>query len=91
MEKDDARKEAIRLWRALPAQQHRNHKQATAFAKTIAPLLPFDTLGDHDKIVEGWLQQDLIASDEAARRFSQKLATAPSKNPKREPATTTSK
>ena len=88
MDKDEACKEAIRLWRALPPQQHRHHKQATAFAKTIAPLLPFETLGDHDKIIEGWLQRDLIASDEAARRFSQKLATATQNSAKREPATT---
>jgi len=86
MDKVEAREEAIRLWRALPAQQRRTHQQATAFAKTIAPLLDFDTLGDHDKVVEGWLQQDLMATDEAARRFSEKLAAAK----KREPVTAAS-
>lgn len=74
MDKAEAQKEAIRLWRSLPPQEHRTHKQATAYAKTISPMLPFDTLGDHDKIIEGWLQRDLLASEDAARRFSQKLA-----------------
>ncbi|HVY50706.1 MAG TPA: hypothetical protein VHA07_04010 [Devosia sp.] len=76
MDKAEARREAIRMWRALPPNEHRHHKQATAFAKLIAPLLDFETLGDHDKIVEGWLQQDLIETEEAARKFSQKLKNA---------------
>lgn len=77
MDKTDARKEAIRMWRSLPPNEHRHHKQATAFAKLIAPTLEFETLGDHDKIIEGWLQRDLIETEEAARKFSQKLKSAP--------------
>lgn len=74
MDKTEAQKEAIRMWRSLPPQEHRTHKQATAFAKTISPMLPFETLGDHDKVIEGWLQRDLLATEDAARRFTQKLA-----------------
>lgn len=62
------------MWRSLPPQEHRTHKQATAFAKTISQMLPFETLGDHDKIIEGWLQRDLLATEDAARRFNRKLA-----------------
>jgi hypothetical protein len=76
MDKADARKEAIRLWRALPPNEHRHHKQATAFARIIAPMLDFETLGDHDRIIEGWLQRDLIETEDAARKFSQKLRNA---------------
>lgn len=76
MDKADAQKEAIRLWRSLPPQEHRTHKQAAAFARTISPTLPFETLGDHDRIIEGWLQRDLLATEDAARRFNQKLAGA---------------
>lgn len=74
MDKAEAQKEAIRMWRALPPQEHRTHSQAAAFAKAIAPMLPFETLGDHDRIIEGWLQRDLLANEEAARRFTRKLA-----------------
>jgi hypothetical protein len=77
MDKAEAQKEALRMWRSLPPQEHRTHKQATAFARAIAPKLPFETLGDHDRIIEGWLQRDLLATEDAARRFTQKLAGRP--------------
>lgn len=63
MDKGDAQKEALRLWHALPMQDRNHHKKAVAFAATIAPQLPFETLGDHDKVVEGWLVRDFLAHD----------------------------
>ena len=67
MDKTAAQKEALRLWRALPLMSRHNHRQAIAFAASIAPSLVFETLGDHDKVVEGWLVRDLLQTEVAVR------------------------
>lgn len=67
LDKTDAQKEALRLWHALPLMSRQNHRQAVAFAAAIAPDLSFETLGDHDKVVEGWLVRDLLQTEEALR------------------------
>jgi len=51
MDKATAELEAIRLWRALPPKERASYRQAVAFAKTIAPQLQFESLGNHDSIV----------------------------------------
>ena len=58
MEKVEAKKAALELWRELPAQNRSDVKHAIEFAKLIARRLPFETLGDHDKIVAAWLIRD---------------------------------
>ena len=80
MDKQAAEKEALRLWRALPLQQRLHFKQALAFAATIGPMLPFETLGDHDKIVQGWLIRDLLRAEEVAKQAAAK-ALKPVKAP----------
>jgi len=74
MDKAAAQAEALRLWHALPARERQTHHQATAFAAVIAPQLAFETLGVHDKIVEGWLVRDLLRTEEAVRVLDEKAA-----------------
>ena len=63
MDKAAAEAEAIRLWRAVPAKDRRNHRQAVAFAALIEPLLQFDTLGKRDKIIEGWIVREFLRNE----------------------------
>ena len=63
MDKAVAEAEAIRLWRALPAKDRRNHRQAVAFAALIEPSLQFDTLGKRHKIVEGWIVREFLRNE----------------------------
>ena len=67
MNKNDAETEAVRLWRELPKQNRSDHEHAIAFAELIAKRLPFETVGDHDKIVAAWLLRDLQRSTDAAK------------------------
>jgi hypothetical protein len=76
MDKSAAQHEALRLWRALPVRERQNHRQAVAFAATIARDLQFETLGDHDKVVEGWLVRDLLQTEEALRLVDAKATKA---------------
>jgi hypothetical protein len=76
MDKSAAQQEALRLWRALPLLERQNHRQAVAFAAKIAPTLQFETLGDHDKVVEGWLVRDLLQTEDALRVVDAKAKTA---------------
>jgi hypothetical protein len=59
MTKEEAERETLKAWRALPVQKRQNLDDATEFAKLIAPGVPFDTLGSHDRIVEAWLHRDV--------------------------------
>lgn len=60
MMKEDARREALRLWRNLAVPQRQTFGQAQAFASTIEPGLDFLTMGDKLKVVTAWLQKDLL-------------------------------
>ena len=76
MTKDEARREALRQWRALPVMQRQTFEQAAAFAATIEPTLPFHTVGVRAKIIAAWLQRDqieLAAAAEAVRLRSAKV------------------
>lgn len=90
MDKSAAQKEALRLWRALPALERQNHRQAIAFAAALAPALPFETLGDHHKIVQGWLVRDLLQTEEAVRLVDARAARErlAAKRPAKDKATT---
>ncbi len=80
MDKSAAQKEALRLWRALPALERQNHREAVAFAAKIAPDLDFETLGDHHKVVEGWLVRDVLQTEDALRLIDAKARnTAPAR------------
>jgi hypothetical protein len=58
VDKAEAERAALALWRELPLQ-NRDMEHAIEFAKVIARGLPFETLGDHDKIVAAWLIRDI--------------------------------
>jgi hypothetical protein len=76
MDKSAAQQEALRLWRTLPLLERQNHRQAVAFAAKIAPNLQFETLGDHHKVVQGWLVRDLLQTEEALRIVDAKARKA---------------
>jgi hypothetical protein len=77
MDKAAAEKEAIRLWRALPVKERMSLRQAVAFAKTIAPELEFETLGNRARIVEGWIAHDFMRTAEAVKAFDEKQGLRP--------------
>ena len=58
MDKAEAEGAALELWRELPSQ-NRDLEHAIEFAKLIARRLPFDTLGNHEKIIAAWLIRDI--------------------------------
>jgi hypothetical protein len=60
MTKDDARKEVLRLWRALPVPERRSFVQAQAFAEKLDPTIDFRTMGVKLKVITAWLQRDLL-------------------------------
>ena len=71
MTKDDARKEVLRMWRALPVPERRSFAQAQAFAAQIDPAIEFRTMGAKRKVITAWLQRDLLdlaEVQEAVRR-----------------------
>lgn len=69
MTKDQARLEAIRLWRSLPVMERQTHQQAEAFARTLSGLLDFRTMGDLQRVLLAWLIRDLEQGEMAVRKF----------------------
>lgn len=64
MTKDEALLEAIRRWRELPLSNQRI-ENAVEFAKVLEPELPFETLGNREKIIAAWLIRDVESRREA--------------------------
>ncbi|MEO9231460.1 MAG: hypothetical protein ABI216_21275 [Devosia sp.] len=77
MTKDEARREAISQWRALPIL---NQQVATAaeFARLLAPTLGFDTLGDRERVITAWLVRDVESREVALRVFDARTKAAKS-------------
>lgn len=59
MTKDEAHREAIKRWQALPAASRKTLDHALDFAKVLDPLLEFETLGNKSRIIEAWLVREL--------------------------------
>jgi hypothetical protein len=59
MTKDEAREEALRRWRALPAEDRETLVQANVFAAALADQLDFRTMGNARRVIAGWLAHDL--------------------------------
>jgi hypothetical protein len=57
--KDEARREAIRRWRALPDQERQTHVQASVFAAGLVEDLNFRTMTNRRKLIEAWLIEDM--------------------------------
>ena len=68
MDKAQAEQAALDLWRELPFENRSDVNHAVEFGALIARRLPFDTLGDHDKIVIAWLVRDQQMSVEGHGR-----------------------
>ena len=64
--KDDAYREALRRWHALPEEDRQTITQAQVFAAGLAELLDFRTMGNERKVIEAWLVRDLGQAKEAA-------------------------
>lgn len=65
MTKDEARFEALRRWRALPAEERRTHQQAEVFAAGLAEQLDFRTMGNERKVITAWLVRELAGLTDA--------------------------
>ena len=58
MTKEEAHKAALGRWREIPLE-NQMIENAAAFAKLIAPSLPFETLADREKVITAWLVRDV--------------------------------
>jgi hypothetical protein len=56
---DEAQREAIRRWHALPAEERHTHMHARVFAAGLAEELPFRTMGNRRRVIEAWLIRDI--------------------------------
>ena len=74
MTKDEAYKEAIRRWRALPLMERQTYDQAQLFAATLADQLDFRTMGNERKVIAAWLVRDIDRTHEAAEKIGGKPA-----------------
>lgn len=59
MRQEEARREIVRLWRALPPDQRRTEEQAAAFARAIQGEFEFRVTGDRYQVVKHWLLEHL--------------------------------
>jgi hypothetical protein len=75
--KDEARREVLRLWRALPATERKSFAQATAFAQAIEASIEFTTVGVKTKIIAAWLQRDQLEHSAAAEAVKSRFAKIP--------------
>lgn len=64
--KDEARREVLKRWRALPTGERKTFAQATAFALAIDPTIEFETMGSKPRMIAAWLQRDLLELAAAA-------------------------
>ena len=71
--KDEARKEVVRRWRALPVMQRQTHQQADAFATSLVGAIGFRTMGDPQKLIMAWLVRDLEEIAVALRTVEARL------------------
>jgi hypothetical protein len=65
--KEEARREALRRWHALPPDRRRTFEDAAAFAASPGGRIEFQTVADPQKIVTAWLIRDLAAEEQPLR------------------------
>lgn len=65
--KDEARREALRRWHALPPNRRHTYEDAAAFAASPEGRIEFQTVADPQKIVTAWLIRDLAAAEQPLR------------------------
>lgn len=76
MTKDEARKQVLKLWRALPPLERQSFAQAEAFALGLAPSIEFETMGNKSRVIVAWLQRDLLDIAAAVEAVRQQAAAA---------------
>jgi hypothetical protein len=79
MTKDEAQREVVRHWRALPLATRQNHRHAAPFAQQLAESIGFETLGDRVRIIEGWIIRDMEQRDAVLREIDARKIQAPGK------------
>jgi hypothetical protein len=72
--KDEAQRELLRQWRALPVMKRQTNAQALEFAKSVGSSFEFETLGNRQRVIESWLYRDLLNRDLALRVVDERLA-----------------
>lgn len=72
MTKEEARREVVRRWRALPQDHPQTHESLSQFARAIAQEISFDTLGDRVRIIEAWLVKDVEHRDAVLKEIDAK-------------------
>lgn len=65
--KEEARREALRRWHALPPSRRQTYEDAAAFAGSPEGRIEFQTVADPQKIVTAWLIRDLVAAEQPMR------------------------
>lgn len=59
MTKSQAHAEVLKRWREKPFKDRKTYAQAQAFALELVDQLDFQTLGQKQKIIEGWLVREV--------------------------------
>jgi hypothetical protein len=59
MNQEDAKREIIREWRALPKEQRQTEKQAALFAMQIKDKYKFRCAGDRYQTINAWLRRHM--------------------------------
>jgi len=80
--KDEARKQVLKLWRALPPLERQSFAQAEAFALGLAPSIEFETMGNKSRVIVAWLQRDLLDIAAAVEAVRQQAAARQRPAPK---------
>jgi len=57
--KDEARRETLQRWRALPAQSRRNVEDAAILADSLVRAMQFRTMADPKRLIFAWLVREL--------------------------------
>ncbi len=65
--KQEAQREALRRWHALPPDRRRTYEDAAAFAASPEGRIAFQTVADPQKVVTAWLIRDLVAAEQPLR------------------------
>ena len=68
MTKEEAHKEVLRRWRALPIMERQTLAHAMAFGPAVATQLNFRTMGNIERVATAWLIRDLQATAVAVER-----------------------
>ena len=57
--KDEARRETLQRWRALPVQSRRNVEDAANLADSLVRDMAFRTMADPKRLIFAWLVREL--------------------------------